>query len=104
MREDGESNSGVAGYDASPLGIASAPSLVAEDTRHDRYDRFSETGFVAVRERPLSTFSIDVDTASYSNLRRFIQEEAKPPRGAVWIEDMLNYFRYANEVSERATR
>jgi Ca-activated chloride channel family protein len=60
----------------------------------DRYDAFGETGFVAVRDRPLSTFSIDVDTASYSNLRRFLNEGTKPPRGAVRIEEMLNFFRY----------
>ena len=79
---------------------AFAPS--AEPTL-DRYDAFAETGFVSVRDHPLSTFSIDVDTASYSNLRRFLQEGTKPPRGAVRIEEMLNYFRYPTDATELET-
>ncbi|MBK7950048.1 MAG: VWA domain-containing protein [Deltaproteobacteria bacterium] len=75
----------------------------AEESNLDRYDAFSETGFVTVRDRPLSTFSIDVDTASYSNLRRFLQEGTKPPRGAVRIEEMLNYFRYPTDSPELET-
>ncbi len=81
-----------------------APSLMASpEPNLDRYDAFAETGFVSVRDRPLSTFSIDVDTASYSNLRRFIQEGTKPPRGAVRIEEMLNYFRYPTDAPELET-
>lgn len=45
-----------------------------------------------VTEQPLSTFSIDVDTGSYSNLRRMLQWQQRPPRDAVRIEEMLNYF------------
>ena len=45
-------------------------------------------------EQPLSTFSIDVDTASYANTRRFIQQGQLPPRNAVRIEELVNYFRY----------
>ncbi|MBY0400106.1 VWA domain-containing protein [Myxococcota bacterium] len=82
---------------------ASDLSVSASDAGLDRYDAFSETGFVAVRDRPLSTFSIDVDTASYSNLRRFLQEGTKPPRGAVRIEEMLNYFRYPTDSPDLAT-
>jgi len=101
LRMSQASTSAVA-FDAAPLASRASSSFpVSAETSHDRYDRFAETGFVAVRERPLSTFSIDVDTASYSNLRRFLQEGAKPPRGAVRIEEMLNYFRYANEVPDR---
>jgi Ca-activated chloride channel family protein len=86
-------------YDDSGAGDSVA---LAPETNLDRYDRFGETGFVAVRDRPLSTFSIDVDTASYSNLRRFLQEGTKPPAGAVRIEEMLNYFRYAIDEPTRA--
>jgi Ca-activated chloride channel family protein len=42
----------------------------------------------------LSTFSIDVDAASYSNIRRIIQQGSLPPAGAVRIEEMINYFKY----------
>lgn len=58
------------------------------------YDNISENGFHKVSDDPLSTFSIDVDAASYSNVRRFINEGQLPPAGAVRIEEMINYFRY----------
>ena len=43
---------------------------------------------------PLSTFSIDVDTASYSNVRRFLNQNTLPPKDAVRIEELVNYFPY----------
>lgn len=58
------------------------------------YDAITENSFQSVTEQPLSTFSIDVDAASYSNLRRFIQNNQLPPAGAVRIEEMINYFSY----------
>ena len=54
-----------------------------------------EVGFVAVEDQPLSTFSVDVDTASYAIVRKFLNQGRLPPPGAVRIEDLLNYFRYA---------
>jgi len=53
-----------------------------------------ENPFLEVSNRPLHTFSIDVDTASYANVRRMLQRGQRPPRGAVRIEEMINYFRY----------
>jgi Ca-activated chloride channel homolog len=58
------------------------------------YDRIVDNPFLAARENPLSTFGIDVDTASYSNIRRFLNEGQLPPKDAVRIEEMLNYFAY----------
>jgi len=58
------------------------------------YDRIYENAFLEARENPLSTFSIDVDTASYSNVRRFLNNSQLPPADAVRIEEMLNYFTY----------
>jgi Ca-activated chloride channel family protein len=58
------------------------------------YDGITENGFHKVADDPLSTFSIDVDAASYSNVRRFLNEGQLPPAGAVRIEEMINYFRY----------
>src|SRR5262249_10447639 len=58
------------------------------------YDRIVDHPFVRVAQEPLSTFSIDVDTASYANVRRFLDQNMKPPRDAVRIEELLNYFRY----------
>lgn len=61
----------------------------------DRYDRLVETPFRAVKDNPLSTFSIDVDTASYANVRRFLLQEGRlPPPDAVRIEELINYFDY----------
>jgi Ca-activated chloride channel family protein len=65
------------------------------------YGRPKETGFAAVRSKPLSTFSIDVDTASYSNLRRFVLQQGQlPPKEAIRIEEMLNSFDYDYPVPE----
>jgi len=60
----------------------------------ETYDHVVDNAFASAADRPLSTFSIDVDTASYSNVRRFLQAGQLPPPGAVRIEEMLNYFRY----------
>jgi Ca-activated chloride channel family protein len=60
----------------------------------ERYNRFSDNPFRGVGEQPLSTFSIDVDTASYANVRRFLAAGQQPPRDAVRIEELVNYFRY----------
>ena len=58
------------------------------------YSPISENGFKDVGHNPLSTFSIDVDNASYSNVRRFINLGELPPADAVRIEEMINYFKY----------
>lgn len=60
----------------------------------ESYAHLAEGSFQRVSEAPLSTFSIDVDTASYANIRRFINQGQRPPRDAVRIEEMLNYFHY----------
>ncbi len=61
----------------------------------EAYDHIVENTFRAVADHPLSTFSIDVDTASYANVRRFLLEQnTLPPPGAVRIEEMVNYFSY----------
>lgn len=65
-----------------------------ESFNTEEYSSISENGFRLARNEPLSTFSIDVDTASYSNVRRFIRQRQRPPRDAVRIEEMINYFNY----------
>ncbi|MDA1229602.1 MAG: von Willebrand factor type A domain-containing protein [Planctomycetota bacterium] len=60
----------------------------------EAYDAIIENMFLTPMEQPLSTFSIDVDTASYANSRRFIQQGQLPPRNAIRIEELVNYFRY----------
>ncbi len=82
-----------------------APSSVSYGGRHsfprynnnfntEGYAGIDENGFKSVLNNPLSTFSIDVDNASYSNIRRFINSGVLPPPDAVRIEEMINYFRY----------
>ena len=58
------------------------------------YDHILENPFLDAKNNPLSTFSIDVNTASYSNIRRFINEGSLPPKDAVRVEEMINYFTY----------
>ena len=58
------------------------------------YAHIAENDFRLVASSPLSTFSIDVDRASYSNVRRFIEDGTRPPVDAVRIEEMINYFPY----------
>ena len=60
----------------------------------ESYSHLADNRFLTVAQSPLSTFSIDVDTASYSNVRRFLTEGRLPPADAVRIEEMLNYFTY----------
>ena len=62
--------------------------------QREEYARVAESRMVSPREQPLSTFSIDVDTASYANVRRFLTGGRRPPREAVRIEELVNYFRY----------
>lgn len=60
----------------------------------ETYDHIVDNPFYAVVQNPLSTFSIDVDTASYSIVRRYLNDRQLPPPGAVRIEELVNYFTY----------
>ena len=60
----------------------------------DTYAHIKENTFFEARKAPLSTFALDVDNASYANVRRFLNEGQLPPRDAVRVEEMLNYFHY----------
>ncbi len=60
----------------------------------EEYNSINENIFHSPARNPLSTFSIDVDAASYSNIRRFINASQMPPKDAVRIEEMINYFDY----------
>lgn len=71
-----------------PLGRESGPAS------GERYEGLPENRFQAVREQPLSTLSIDVDTGSYANVRRFLASGRLPPPEAVRLEELINYFAY----------
>ena len=66
----------------------------------EAYDLISENPFKSPGDDPLSTFSVDVDTASYANIRRFAFGNELPPKDAVRIEEMVNYFPYAYKAPE----
>ncbi len=72
--------------------VAMSPAYYAENT--EQYESPDENGWKSAKTDPLSTFSIDVDTASYSNIRRFLINHELPPADAVRIEEMINYFTY----------
>ncbi len=76
--------------------MPAAPSHIDRDipSSGEGYASVAEGRAVSPREQPLSTFSIDVDTASYANVRRFLVSGRRPPRDAVRIEELVNYFRY----------
>ncbi len=60
----------------------------------EAYDRIDDNRYLDAKQNPLSTFSIDVDTASYANVRRFLNQGQLPPKDAVRIEELINYFKY----------
>lgn len=66
----------------------------SQEYNTESYDHIVENEFLDTLANPQSTFSIDVDTASYSNIRRFINDGSLPPAGAVRIEELINYFDY----------
>ena len=72
---------------------APLPPLAPED--RERYAKITENGVLLTREQPVSTFSIDVDTGSYANVRRFLNQGQLPPKDAVRTEELINYFDYA---------
>ena len=64
------------------------------DFNTEAYDLITDNPFKSVLDHPLSTFSIDVDRASYANVRRFLSSYQLPPKDAVRIEELVNYFDY----------
>ncbi|MBL4651024.1 MAG: von Willebrand factor type A domain-containing protein, partial [Aureispira sp.] len=66
--------------------------ITFKDSNTEEYDKIQENTFKGVAQTPVSTFSIDVDNASYSNVRRYLEMDQMPPAGAVRIEEMINYF------------
>jgi Ca-activated chloride channel family protein len=67
----------------------------------EAYERIDENPFRPVSVAPLSTFSVDVDRASYSNVRRFLNQGTLPPKDAVRIEELVNYFPYGDATPAR---
>jgi Ca-activated chloride channel family protein len=88
-----ESRMQVAG---APAAHQTLPGRYHPDFNTEAYAHIQENVFLAAAANPLSTFSIDVDRASYANVRRFIHDGIRPPVDAVRIEELLNYFPYGD--------
>ncbi len=80
------------------------PSPYPRDENRERYDGKDVASITAVANQPVSTFSVDVDTGSYANVRRFLTQGQLPPESAVRTEEMLNYFRYDYPVPQDRSR
>ena len=97
-------------YESMPMlaaGMSMAGGMVNPAFNTEEYASVTENGFRSVATSPLSTFSADVDTASYCNLRRMLNDgwaAEKIPAGAVRVEEMLNYFRYSYPAPEDGAR
>ena len=74
---------------------AAMPNMAVADFNTEAYDKIDENRFHRVADDPLSTFSIDVDTASYANVRRFLNQGTLPPPDAVRTEELVNYFKFS---------
>ena len=79
---------------ASEVGIYSYQPTMAQKAEAE-YAKINEHSFIAANDQPVTTFSIDVDRASYANVRRFLASGQLPPADAVRIEEMINYFTYS---------
>lgn len=71
-----------------------ASRMDADGMNAEEYKEIAENNFKTVSESPLSTFSIDIDAASYSNMRRYINKGELPPADAIRTEELINYFSY----------
>ncbi|HET9010314.1 MAG TPA: von Willebrand factor type A domain-containing protein [Gemmatimonadaceae bacterium] len=76
------------------------PHPVVDSANTEAYEQIDENAFRSPLVAPLSTFSVDVDRASYANVRRFLTGGSLPPRDAVRIEELVNYFPYADPAPE----
>ena len=85
---------GVAGGIARGVEVSKSADYRRGAPSREQYDRIEDNPFLGVRNNPLSTFSIDVDRASYGNVRRFLTSGQRPPKDAVRIEELINYFPY----------
>jgi len=88
----------VRAQEANMLAIVSLPDQswrYNDNFNTENYAAVNENQFTDVKNTPVSTFSIDVDTASYSNVRRFLNNNQLPPPDAVRLEEMINYFSYS---------
>ncbi|MBJ2263578.1 MULTISPECIES: VWA domain-containing protein [Pseudomonas] len=77
-----------------PMAMHDAVAMEYRAEPREQYQNLPDNPVHSVAETPVSTFSVDVDTGSYANVRRFLNQGQLPPEGAVRLEEMVNYFPY----------
>jgi Ca-activated chloride channel homolog len=92
-------NTSKANYETANMPMSTPANVAPQDFDREgiigeRYAEITENPFLETTRAPLSTFSIDVDTASYANVRRYLNDGQLPPADAVRIEELINYFEY----------
>ncbi len=87
--------------DATSYRYVVPPVIVPTDPGREQYDGEEVSSVKLARSEPVSTFSVDVDTASYANMRRFLSDGQTPPKAAVRTEEFINYFRYDYDAPDR---
>ncbi|SNR53820.1 VWA domain-containing protein [Flavobacterium sp. ov086] len=90
----GDADSAAEAMDMTVVSTDELPEENISDPNTESYAGLEENPFESPQKSPLSTFSIDVDNASYTNIRRFINEGQKVPKDAVRVEEMMNFFKY----------
>ncbi|MBB5020322.1 Ca-activated chloride channel family protein [Chitinivorax tropicus] len=78
-----------------------APAYVTPQANTEKYQQLDQHDIKLVAQTPVSTFSIDVDTGAYANMRRFLNEGQLPPADAVRIEEFINYFPYQYNLPQQ---
>jgi Ca-activated chloride channel family protein len=96
---DGSADFKKAAAGAEPAETAALPP----EANTEAYDHIVDNAFQLTAREPLSTFSVDVDTASYANIRRLLRQNTLPPKDAVRIEEMLNYFTYRDSPPSQSS-
>ncbi|NRA53549.1 MAG: VWA domain-containing protein [Gammaproteobacteria bacterium] len=81
-----------------PPNIPAYPVINTDEKNSESYQTLANNPVKLVQQQPVSTFSIDVDTGSYSNIRRMINQGNLPPKAAVRLEELINYFNYQYPV------
>ncbi|MBF6028395.1 VWA domain-containing protein [Pseudomonas sp. P115] len=77
-----------------PMSVQESVAMDYRSEPREQYENLPDNPVHRVAETPMSTFSVDVDTGSYANVRRFLNQGSLPPDGAVRLEEMVNYFPY----------
>jgi Ca-activated chloride channel family protein len=81
-----------------------SPGYIPSPENRERYDGREVAAVQAVADQPVSTFSVDVDTGAYSNVRRMLNQGQMPPEAAVRTEELINYFRYDYPLPQDRSR